>query len=255
MRKREKFIISSALLSLGLVATQLLSIELRPLAIFLFFVASYLISGWALSKELNGVEWFTIVPFPALYALAVSLFYFLLPSLLISRVAVIGLFGVGMYALYLTSNIYAIGKVRTIQLLRAAYAVGSLFLLLMSLFFFNFVFSLQLNAIFNGLVVALIAFPMLFCATWSLELEQRITKKTIVVPILFSLLLGEVGFIVSLLPVGLWTISLFLTSLIYVGFGLVQHYVAGRLFAQTVREYAMLGTFVTISFLLLITWK
>lgn len=255
MRKREKFIVSSAILSLGLMATQLLSIELRPIAIILFFIASYLISGWALSKELNGIEWITIVPFPALYALSVSLFYFLLPSLLISRIAIIGLFGVGMYALYLTSNIYAIGKVKTIQLLRAAYAVGSLFLLLMSLFFFNFIFSLQLHAVWNALLVMLVTFPCVFCATWSLELEQNISKKTIVVPIIFSLLLGEVGLAVSLLPVGLWTISLFLTSLIYVGFGLIQHYVAGRLFAQTVREYVTLGAFVTISFLLLISWK
>src|SRR5260221_12126093 len=114
MRKREKFIVSSALLSLGLMATQLLSVELRPIAIVLFFIASYLISAWALAKDLNGVEWLTIVPFPALYALAVSLFYCFLPSSLVSRLAIIGLFGVGMYALYLTSNIYAIGKVKTI---------------------------------------------------------------------------------------------------------------------------------------------
>ncbi len=255
MRKREKFIISSALLALGLIATQLLSVELRPLAIGLFFFASYLISGWALAKELNGIEWLTIVPFPALYALSVSLFYFLLPSNLLSRFAVIILFGVGMYALYLMSNIYSIGKVRTIQLLRAAYAAGSIFLLLMSLFFFNFIFSLGLLAMFNALLVILISFPILFCATWSLELEQRITKRVLIIPFLFSLILGECALAISLLPVGLWTISLFLTSLIYVGFGLVQNYIGGRLFPRTAREYAAVGAFVTISFLLLINWK
>ncbi len=255
MRKREKFIISSALLALGLIATQLLSVELRPLAIVLFFLASYLISGWALAKELNGIEWLTIVPFPAMYALSVSLFYFLLPSNLLSRTVVVVLFGVGMYGLYLMSNIYAIGKVKTIQLLRAAYAVGSLFLLLMSLFFFNFIFSLGLFGFFNAMLVMLVSFPMIFCAVWSLELEQRITKRAVVVALLFSVILGEIAFAISLIPVGLWTASLFLTSLIYVGFGLIQHYFEGRLFARTVREYALLGAFVTISFLLLINWK
>lgn len=255
MRKRQKFIISSALLALGLIATQLLSVELRPLAIILFFIASYLISGWALAKELNGIEWLTIVPFPALYALSVSLFYFLLPSNLLSRIAIVGLFGIGMYALYLMSNIYAIGKMKTIQLLRAAYAVGSLFLLLMSLFFFNFLYSFGFNAIVNAILVMLITFPELFCATWSLELEQRITRKMVVIPLLFSLILGEIALAVSFLPVGLWTISLFLTSIIYVGFGLIQRSAEGRLFARTVSEYALLGAFVTISFLLLINWK
>lgn len=255
MRKRERFIISAALLSLGLMATQVLSVELRPLAILLFFLASYLISGWALSKELNGIEWLTIVPFPALFSLSVSLFYFLLPSNAFSRFAVIALFGVGMYALYLMSNIYSIGKLRTIQLLRAAYAVGSLFLLLMSLFFFNFIFSLGLLGPFNALLVMLVSFPCIFCATWALELEQRITKKSVTIALLFSLILGELAFAISLLPVGLWTISLFLTSIIYVGYGLIQRSVEGRLFTQTIREYSLLGAFVTISFLLLINWK
>lgn len=255
MRKREKFIISSVLLALGLVATQLLNVELRPIAIVLFFITTYLISGWALAKELNGIEWVTIVPFPAMYALSVSLFYFLLPSNLLSRTLVFGLFGVGMYALYLMSNIYAIGKVKTIQLLRAAYAVGSLFLLLMSLFFFNFIFSLGLLGFLNAILVFIVSFPMLYCAIWSLELEQKISKKAVTIALLFSLVLAEVALAISWLPVSLWTASLFLTSLIYVGFGLIQHYFEGRLFTNTVREYVLLGAFVTISFMLLINWK
>ena len=139
MRKRERFIISSILLAFGLLATQFVSSDIRPIAIVLFFIASYLTSAWALNKTLNGLEWLTVVPFPAFYSLSVSLFYFLLPSNIISRVAILLLFGVGMYALYLASNIFSVGKVKTIQLLRAAHAVGSLFLFLLCLFFFNFV--------------------------------------------------------------------------------------------------------------------
>lgn len=255
MRKREKFIISSLLLALGLLGTQLLSVELRPLAIVLFTIASYLISAWALSKSINGVEWLTVLPYPSLYALSVSLFYFLLPSLPLSKALIIVMFGVGMYALYLTSNIYAIGKVKTIQLLRAAHAVASFFMLIMALFFFNFIFSLQLHAVFNALMVAVVTFPLLLCTTWALELEPVITKKVLVIPLLFSLIIGEAAFAVSLLPVGLWSVSLFLTSLIYVGYGLIQHYIVGRLFTKTVREYLTLGLFVTISFLFLISWK
>lgn len=255
MRKREKFIISSILLSIGLVATQLLAVEVRFIAIILFFIASYLISAWALSKELNGVEWITVVPYPSYYALSVSLFYFLLPSNVLSRLGVVGLFGIGMYALYLTSNIYSIGKVKTIQLLRAAHAVGALFLLVTSLLFFNFIFSLGLHAVFNALLCGLVTFPLLLCTTWAQELEPRLTKRILTIPLLFALTIGEAAFALSLLPVGLWTGSLFLTSLIYVGFGLIQHYIAGRLFTKTIREYLTVGTFVTISLLLLINWK
>ena len=255
MRKRERFIISAVLLAAGLLATQLLSIDVRPIAIAIFTIATYFLSAWALSTNLNGVEWLTVLPFPSLYALSVALFYFLLPSNNLTRFVIISMFGVGMYALYLTSNIFAVGKSKTIQLLRAAHAVSFLFLLLMTLFFFNFIFSLQLIAFANMLLVFLVTFPLLFCSLWSLNLEVVISKKLIVESLIFSLVIAEAALVVSFIPSGLWAISLFLTSLVYVGFGLLQHSIQGRLFSSTVREYLALGAMVTVSYLLLISWK
>ncbi|PWU23094.1 hypothetical protein C5B42_04180 [Candidatus Cerribacteria bacterium 'Amazon FNV 2010 28 9'] len=255
MRKREKFIISSTLLAIGLFATQVLSIDIRPFAIALFTFATYIMSAWALSTNINGIEWITVLPFPTMYALAVSLFYFLLPENFLSRIAVVGLFGIGMYALLLTSNIYAIGRVKTIQLLRAAHAVGSVFLLLMAIFFFNFIFSLQLHPLVNMLLSGLVTFPLMLCSTWSLELEPKFTRRLYLVPLMFSFIIAQCALAISFLPVGLWSVSLFLTALLYVGFGLIQHYIEGRLFRRTTQEYLMLAVFVTISFLLLIHWK
>lgn len=255
MRKREKFIISSILLAFGLVTTQLVPVEVRPLAIILFFIATYFISAWALSKTINGVEWLTIVPFPAMYALSVSLFYFLLPTNLASQAVIIILFGIGMYALYLSANIFSIGKLKTIQLLRAAHAVEFLFLLIMSLFLFNFIFSLHLMPILNGFFVGVASFLPILCSLWSIVLSEKLPRRIVWISIFFALILGEVAFIISLLPVGLWTASLYLTSLLYVGFGIIQHHLVGRLFTKTLREYLWLGGFVTISFMLLIDWK
>lgn len=255
MRKRVRFIISSILLSLGLLATQLVSVEIRPFAIGLFFIATYCMSAWALAPSINGVEWLTIVPFPAFYALAVSLFYFLLPSSILSRLAIISLFGVGMYALYLSSNIFAFGKIKTIQLLRAAHAVSSVFLFVLSLFFFNFIFSLRLHPLANMLGILASMFLPILCATWSVNLEQKITKKVVYISIFFTFLIAEIGGALSFLPVGLWTVSLFLTALVYVGFGIVQNYLIDRLFTQTVREYLWLIGFVGCVLLFLIKWK
>ncbi len=255
MRKRVRFIISSILLSLGLLATQLVSVDIRPFAIGLFFLATYCMSAWALAPTINGVEWITIVPFPAFYALSVSLFYFLLPGNLFSRLAIITLFGIGMYALYLSSNIFAFGKIKTIQLLRAAHAVSSVFLFLLSLFIFNFIFSLRLHPIFNFLSIALSMFIPILCATWSVNLEPKVTKKVVYISVFFSLLLAEIGLGMSFLPVGLWTVSVYLTAMVYVGFGIVQNYLIDRLFAQTLREYLWLTGFVTLVLLFLINWK
>lgn len=255
MRKRERFIISSILLALGLLASQFVSGEIRYVAIGLFFIATYFISGWALNKNLNGIEWITIVPFPAYYALSVSLFYFLLPSNIFSRILILGLFGVGMYATYLMSNIYAVGKIKTIQLLRAAHAVGSLFLFLMCMFIFNFIFSLKLFSVWNALLVGISAFVPLLSAIWAVDIQPTIPKHVVWLAGLFSLFLAEIAFGLSFLPVGLWTASLYLTSLVYIGFGIIQSHLIGRLFTKTLREYSLLAVFVTVSLILLIDWK
>jgi hypothetical protein len=118
MRKREKFLVSSFVLSFALLGTQYVPLDFRLLATVLFFFITYAVSSWALFEDLGGVEWLTVVPLPSYYAISVSLFYFLLPENLLSRILILALFGVGMYAMYLTTNIFSVAKVRTIQLLR-----------------------------------------------------------------------------------------------------------------------------------------
>lgn len=255
MRKRERFILTALLLSGGLLGTQLVGTDIRPIAIALFFISSYLMTAWALRTSINGIEWLTIVPFPALYALSVSLFYFLLPSNVVSRILIVALFGIGMYALLLASNIFAFGKVRTIQLLRAAHAVASLFLFLLCLFFFNFIFSLRLPAYANALAVGGAVFFPVLAAIWSIELLPTLTKRVLFATMAFSVTMAEVALALSFLPIGLWTASLYLTVLVYVGFGLIQSHLIGRLFAETIREYLFLILLGTGALLVLIQWK
>src|SRR5690554_6157654 len=133
MRRREKFVIASVVLSLGLWSLQLIQLEYRYYAVAVFSIITYLVSAWSLAEDLQRFEWATILPFPALYAASVALFYFLLPESVLSRLFSVGLFGVGMYALLLTSNIFSVAKGRTIQLVYAAHAIGLLFTLLTSL--------------------------------------------------------------------------------------------------------------------------
>ncbi len=144
---------------------------------------------------------------------------------------------------------------KAIQLLRAAHAIGSLFLLLMTLFFYNFILSLQLHPLANVLLVGLVTFPLLLSSMWSLTLERKLGSQLLWVAGLFSVVLAEVAGAISLLPSALWPSSLFLTSCVYIGYGMIAQYSAGRLFKRTVREYVLLGAFVTISFILLLQWK
>jgi len=255
MRRREKFIIVSVLLSLGLLATQYVPIDWRYGAIALFALISYFMSAWALSDDLQIYEWLTILPLPVLYASSVALFYFLLPEVLLSRLAILAIFGVGMYALFLTANIFSVAKGRTIQLLYAAHAIALFFTMITSLLLTNTIFSLRLPFYFNALLVALAHFILVLMSLWSVQLEPRINRQILSYSFLFILLLAEFTICFSFLPMQIWHISLFIMSLVYVGLSLFQNLLQGRLFKNTATEYALVAIFIILAFIVVFPGK
>lgn len=250
MRRREKFVISSILLSLGLLAVQWTALEYRYFAVAIFTFITYLVSTWALKDDLQLHERFTVVPFPAMYALSVALFYFLLPEGLISQVIILMFFGVGMYALFLTSNIYSVAKGRTIQLLHAAHAVGLFFNLVTSLLLANTIFSLRLPFFLNAGLIGLVHYPLIFMSLWSVKLENEVTMRISTLAALLTLILLETALVLSFIPLSVWYNALFIMSLLYIGLGILHNYLKGRLFSRTLTEYSLVAIFVALIFLL-----
>lgn len=255
MTKRRKFLFSSFLLSLGLLATQYVPVEFKYIAVFGFFLISYMVSAWALIDDLKGAEWITIVSMPALYATSVSLFYFLLPQGFGARISILTLFGLGMYASYLTSNIFSVAAIRTIQLLRAAHAVGFLITLITMVLFYNTIFSLRLPFYWNGLLSGIVSFPLLLSALWSVKLEEGISKKILWYSAIVSIIMAQIGIVLSFIPVSVWVASLFLVTISYVTLGVLQHELFERLFEKTLQEYITVGIFVLIAMMIVTRWK
>lgn len=255
MTKRRKFLLSAAVLSFGLLTLQYINLEYRYVAIFGFFLVTYLISAWALFGDLKGIEWLTILTLPAMYSVAMGLFYYLLPENIWSRLIIITIFGLGLYAIYLTENIYSVAAIRTIQLLRAAHAVGFLMTVLTLVLMYNTIFSLRWPWWVNGLLVIGVSWPLLIQAFWSVRLPEHLGKDILVPAGGVAILLGEFAFILSLMPVTVWIASLFLATIVYVVLGLVQHALDERLYLRTVYEYVGVGVFVLIATLLVTPWK
>lgn len=255
MRRREKFVLASIILSVLLMVVQYIPLEWRPLALLVFALISYLLAGWSMFDNLDGVEWVTIVPLPALYALAVSSFYFLLPSNWIARIAILALFGLGMYALFLAGNIFTIAKVRTIQLLRAAQAVLFLFCLIAALLAFNTLFSLGLWFVWNGLIAGAIALLLSFSFYWSIRLEKRLSGEVRALTLRTGVAIGFLAATLSFFPSSLWPTSLYLMTAMYAFLGLGQSSLEQRLFTNTLREYLGVFASVTVVFFLLLPWK
>lgn len=255
MRRREKFIISSILLALGILSLQYVSLQFRFVAILIFFVFSYIVSVWSLYEDLYGVEWLTIIPLPAMYGMSVSLFYFLLPNNWVSRIFIMTLFGVGMYALYLTSNIYSVAKSRTIQLLRAAHTIGLLFTLLTSTLISNFVFSLHIIFWMIGPIIFVVHFPLFLMSLWAVDLQPKIEKRIWLAATIYSVVIAEFAIVLSFFPISVWNASLLTTSMCYILLGILHNYLQQRLFKNTIFEYLSFAALVFISFFALLKWK
>ncbi|MEX0896419.1 MAG: hypothetical protein WDZ94_05835 [Patescibacteria group bacterium] len=255
MRRREKFVLAAVFLSFCLLVVQYMSLDWRYIALAGFAVLTYFITALVLYEDLQKHEWLTIVPGPSLYALSVGLFYFLLPGNLVTRILILVFFGIGMYALFLTTNIYAVAKGRTIQLLHAAHAVELLFTLITSLLFTNTIFSLRLPFYFTSGLIGLVHLPIIFMSLWAIRLEKQISKEVWAFSICLALLVAEFAMVLSFMPFAIWYYALFIMSFLYIGLSVLRSHLMGRLFSRAITEYLLVSVFVAVLFFGLLPWK
>jgi hypothetical protein len=160
-----------------------------------------------------------------------------------------------MYGLLLTSNIFAVASIRTIQLLRAARAVGFLLSILTSAFLFHVIFSLRISPIFVSLLVFAVSLPILWQGVWSYVVSSTI-KREFYYALVGAMVIGEMAVALSF-----WLISIPLTSVMlamgmYVILGLFQHDLEGRLFSRTMQEYIGFASivFAVVTIAVIATW-
>jgi hypothetical protein len=254
MTKRQKFVLTTLLLSLGLLAIQIANVGWRYQAIGVLAVLTYLFSAWSLREGLDGIEWLTVLILPSLYTAGVGLFYFLLPARWLTRLPVAMAYGLGMYALLLTENIFSVASIRTIQLFRAAQAVGFLLTLVTAFFLYDTILSFRLAFWVNSLFIFAVSLPIVLQGLWSVKLEKRIRDQDW--PYIFglSLIMAEAAGAISFWPVNVASGSLFLISVMYIVLGLSQQHLAHRLFARTIQEYLGVGLAVLAIILLTTHW-
>lgn len=256
MTKRRKLVFESVLLTFGFLASQLVDSSYRYFAIFGLGLLSYFLTALILWKDLKRIGWLTVLPPAFLYVVSASLFYFLLPQNIFIKIIIAIFFWIGIYAVLLTQNIYSIASsFQTIQLLRAAQAVGFLMTLVTAFFIYNTLFSFRADAWINGVVVFVISFPLIISSLWSIVLSDKITGQLLSYSIIISLLVAQIGFIINFWPLTITTASLFLVSFLYVVLGITQNFFGGKLFKNTYNEYLQIGVIIFIITYLLANWR
>jgi hypothetical protein len=254
MNKRQKFILTSLISSLGFIGIQFIPNQYRFLSIGILGLLVVTLFVISLKDSLGKDATLLTLILPLFFTIGVGMFWFLLPTSIYTRIPVVIFYGLGIYALCLTVNIYTVAAIRTIALLRAARAVG--FVLTIFTFFLNYDTLLSLRSAVYIICpsVALLSFPLFLQGFWAISLDRKISQEVFLLSLISSLVMSEIALSLFFWPVTVVVGSLFFTVAVYMLLGLGQSKIEGRLFAQTVKEYFYLGAAVLIGMFLATKW-
>lgn len=250
INKRQIFILGVFILSLGLFITQYLFGKSGIVAVFLLSVLTDFFMFWALQKDFKDKSVYQVFILPFFYSLAFGLFYFLVPARFLTRIAVTLVYGLGLYSLFLSENIFTVSAIRTIALLSSARTVSFVITILSYFFLSNVVFSLHLNIFYLLPVLFFFTFPLILHSIWTYSLEIRFNQALMWAGLLTICVL-EVGVALWFWPSRPTVIALFLTGFLYSVIGLSQAWFDKRLFRNVILEYvwvAIIVFFVLITF-------
>lgn len=254
MSKRKRFIIISLVLSLGFLGIQFFD-QYRFIYIGLLGLTTASLFYWSLSEGIGKNMTLLSLVLPTLFTLGVGVFWFLLSTNFLARIPIVLMYGIGIYVLALTMNIYTVSaSIRTIALLRAARGVGFVLTLLTSFLIFDAIFSLRVFFMLNALLVFLFTFPLYLQGFWAIELEEKLNSKLIMLSLICSLISAEITVALYFWPVTVVVGSLFLSATFYMLLGLGQSKLEGRLFKATIREYLLVGLFVFVGMYFATRW-
>ena len=85
--------------------------------------------------------------------------------------------------------------------------------------------------------------------------DNKIDKELVNFSLILNLVLVELAVILSFFPMTVWYSSLFVMSFFYIGIGLMQSFIKGRLFLRTFVEYSLVAGFIGVMFLFIFPGK
>ena len=254
IEKRFRFVISALVLTLFMLTSTFFLFDKAIVFIVLFFVFGYFFTYFSLLEGIERVEWVTLFLMPVILTVSFYLFYFLFPVRWLTRLPFIMLYGISIYAILLCANIFNVGVEKSLQLYRAAFSINFFYQIIVSFLFYNALFSFKLNFIFNSLLVFTMAFLLAFQLIWSVELDLRVEKISVLYGLLIALVLGEMALVGSFVPLKSTIFALFLASSYYSLSGLIYNYLDQRLFKEIVREFIIVWVMVFSITLLSLRW-
>lgn len=247
--KRQKFVLVVSVLSLSLFLSEFLGGQYFLLATIVLSILTDVALYLILKNDIKGTFFYPIFILPFLYTVAFNLFYSLVPARILTRLVMSGIYGFGLYSLFLTQNIFAVSSIRTINLLRSARIVSFVLTIVILFFLINVSFSLRLPIVVLPVLVFIVSFFLSFQSLWVYVFDKSLLSEIMIAAGVISFSLMELSLILILWPVNASIYSIFLTGVFYAYSGVVHAWIEKRLFKGILWEYIWIG-FLSILILL-----
>lgn len=235
--KRQRFILSVVILSIGLFFSESFRVEQSGFSVSIILaLLTGMLLFWANQRDVidNYSPMIFILPF--VYTFSFGLFYQLLHDRILSRLILTTIYGIGLYSLFLSQNIFIVASIRTIALLSSARLVSTILMLLSYAFLSVTVFSFHFFLFPTALIVFIYSFLIISHAIWMYTLEKSPFTHLSWVSLL-ALAMVEVGIVLWFWPSLPALIAIFLTGFFYSLVGLSHLWYEKRLFKAGLWEY------------------
>lgn len=256
MSKEKKFVFTSIVLSLGFASLNFIQDPFRFLAITILTLFTLLLFIFSLWEGLGINETLLTLILPPLFTLGVGIFWFLIPASIFAQLPIIVFYGMGIYILCRTANIFNVSAIRTIPLFRSARWIGFILTFLTAFLLYDAVISIRANIIITVIGVMVVSFFLFLQGLWVSSLEKKELKmdRVFIYSLIFAFAITQISILLYFWPVTVVVGSIFLTIGIYILLGLGQAQLEGRFFKQTVQEHLLVGLIVFIIMFLATNW-
>ncbi len=251
--KRQKFVIATLLLSLGLFFTEFQFTQWGLIITFILPFLTILFLWWAIYIDLKESKLYQVFILPFFYTLAFGFFYLLTPTTFIVRLLLTAVYAFGLYSLFLSQNIFIVSSSRTIQLLSGARIVSFVITLISYFFLTNIVFSFRIIIFPEIALIAAYTYLMIYHSLWTYTL-QKYSQSLLLWVSALTVCIIEVASLVWFWPSSPTVTALFLSGFFYAMVGLSHIWLEKRLFKGILWEYVWVGTIVFFVLLLFTSW-
>lgn len=241
--KRQKIILTSVLVTIGFILiTQPVNILFkRYYLVAILALVTYFLTLFSLWKGMTRSKAILLFILPVLYVIAFLGFYFLFKYVRwLTRLPAAIFFAISFYWLILSQNILNVASDRAIPLYRAASTANFVYTIFTFILLVGIIFSLSLPFYWNGVLVAIVSFPLSLQSLWSIKME-KLNSQIVVYSIVLSLILGESAVALSFWPQAPLVNALYVNSINYIFLGILSEYLRDKLKKRVILEYSQIG--------------